>query len=434
MATPTQRSTGRMKRPLAITFALVAGAALLLAGVWIGAHHTGASAAGTPVPMAPIGSMRGMGGSPSPSASTASTSLASAGSPEPEVDLAPEDLKKAQIRLVQAALGTTAATLRTPGTVKADEYTEVHVTPLAGGVVKRVPVLLGQHVRRGQPLAVLFSGELADAEAAYLSHWAEFEADHKRLERTQTLLQLGAASRQEEEEVEAAHAGHGAAVQAARERLELLGANSRETAALRERKQIHADLVVPAPIGGVVLVRNANLGLVATPAQELFTVADLSRVWVMASLNEKDFASVRVGSPATITAPPYPGRTWKGRVVYIQPQVDPTTRTAQARIEMANPQETLRIDMYVDVDFATHPSPGLVVPQTAVQAIGDKEYVFLPVKDSEGSFTVREVKIGAGTGTNTAVLSGLRAGEPVVTDGSFILKAEAVRQHPELQQ
>jgi RND family efflux transporter MFP subunit len=151
---------------------------------------------------------------------------------------------------------------------------------------------------------------------------------------------------------------------------------------------------VPAPIDGVVLARMANLGLVVSKAQELFTVADLSRVWVMASLNEKDFAFVHVGSAARITTPAYAGRVWNGRVAYIDPQVDPNTRTAQARIEVANPRESLRFQMYVDVEFTSQGAVGTAVPEAAVQSIGDRQFVFLPIKDNEGSFTMRVVRLG----------------------------------------
>ena len=152
----------------------------------------------------------------------------------------------------------------------------------------------------------------------------------------------------------------------------------------------------------------------------------------MASVNEKDFASVRVGSQASITAPAYPARNWKGRVTYIQPQVDPTTRTAQARIEVANPGETLRIEMYVDVEFSSPGASGPVVPEAAVQSIGERQFVFLPVKNNEGSFQLREVRLGPAANGYYSVLEGLKTQDEVVTDGSFILKAEAVRQHPEL--
>jgi len=181
-----------------------------------------------------------------------------------------------------------------------------------------------------------------------------------------------------------------------------------------------------------VLTRAANLGLVVNTAQELFTVADLSTVWIMASINEKDFASVRVGTAASVSTQAYPGRLWKGRVIYIQPQVDPTTRTAQARIEVANPREDLRIDMYTDVDFTSPGAPGPVVPEAAVQSIGERRFVFLPVKDNDGSFALHEVRLGSAAGGYYSVLEGLKVQDEVVTDGSFILKAEAFRQHPEL--
>jgi RND family efflux transporter MFP subunit len=301
-----------------------------------------------------------------------------------------------------------------------------------GGVVKEVPVVLGDHVKRGQPLAIIFSSELAEAETQYVSYLAELEAEHKKLERTQNLLKLGAASQQEEEEVAATHAAHESHVRAALEKLKLLGASDRQIAALKQAEQINPNLVVPAPIGGVVLTRNANLGLVVNAAQELFTVADLSTVWIMASVNEKDFASVRVGSQANVTAPAYPGHNWKGRVAYIQPQVDPATRTAQARIEVANPGETLRIEMYVDVEFTAPGTSGPIVPQSAVQSIGERQFVFLPVKNNEGSYSLRQVRLGPTADGYYSVLDGLDAQEEVVTEGSFILKAEAVRQHPEL--
>jgi membrane fusion protein, heavy metal efflux system len=415
----SQRPSWRKRIALA---ALVAG--LVVAGVRVVAKRSHHTAPAPPDSMAAMGSMA-MPQTPSPG-------QASAASTELEIDLAPDDLRKAQIRIVRVTNGIIAATLRVPGIVKPNEYREVHVTPLVGGVVKEVPVVLGDHVKRGQPLAIIFSSELAEAETQYVSYLAELDAEHKKLERTQNLVKLGAASQQEEEEVAAAHAAHESHVRAALEKLKLLGASDCQIAALKQAEQINPNLVVPAPINGVVLTRNANLGLVVNAAQELFMVADLSTVWIMASVNEKDFAAVRVGSQANITAPAYSGRNWKGRVTYIQPQVDPTTRTAQARIEVANPGETLRIEMYVDVEFTAPGASGPVVPETAVQSIGERHFVFLPVKNNEGSFVLREVRLGLAADGYYSVLGGLRLQEEVVTDGSFILKAESVRQHPEL--
>jgi RND family efflux transporter MFP subunit len=367
-----------------------------------------------------------------PSSTNDDSADSSTTSSDLQVDLGPDDLKKAQLKTVRVSMEQTTSTLRVPGIVNSDQYKEVHVTPLVGGVIRQVPVVLGDRVRRGQTLAVVFSSELAMAESEYLAMLAELEADHKKLQRTQNLVKLGAASRQEEEDVTAEHAGHEAHVRSALERLRLLGANDRQIAQLKQAEQIDANLSVPAPINGIVLTRTANLGLVTNASQELFTVVDLSTVWVMASINEKDFSAIHVGTTASITAPAYPGRIWKGRVVYIQPQVDPTSRTAQARIEVANPDEALRLDMYMDVAFDSKGAKALAVPASAVQAIGDKQYVFLPVRESAGSFTVRQVKLGPASNGFSPVLDGLRLNDEVVEEGSFILKAEAIRQHPEL--
>ena len=416
-------TSGARRRIMLIGSGIVL-AIIVLVGVWFGMRQTGGTKPAPPNSL------------PSPSAvaspASVSSDVATTGATDLQVDLATEDLKKAQIRTARVTKGATATTLRVPGVVKPNEYRQVHVTSLVGGIVKEVRVLLGDHVWRGQPLAVIFSSELAEAQTQYLAHLAELEADHKKLERTQTLVRLGAASKQEEEEVAATHAAHEAEVRASLEKLKLLGAGDQQIAALKRAGQIDPNFTVPAPINGVLLSRSANLGLVVNTAQELFTVADLSTVWVMASVNEKDFASVRVGSAASITAPAYASRVWKGRVAYLQPQVEPNTRTAQARIEVANPSESLRIDMYLDVEFTSMSIVGPVVPEATVQSIGERQFVFLPVKDNEGSFTMRQVRLGLSSNGFYPVLEGLELDDVVVTGGSFILKAEAVRQHPDL--
>lgn len=402
------------------------GLAVLLAvgaGIWFSARPAPKPSKRQHMPMASMADMPAMNND---------SSDETANSSDVQVDLGPDDLKKAEIQTVALDTRETINTLRVPGNVNPNEYKEVHVTPLVGGVIRQVPVVLGDHVKRGQTLAVVFSSDLAAAESEYLAMLAELETDHKKLERTENLVKLGAASRQEEDDVTADHAAHEAHVRSAFERLRLLGASDRQIAAFKQSEQIDANLLVPAPINGIVLTRTANPGLVTNMSQELFTVADLSTVWIMANINEKDFSTIHVGTMATVTTPAYPGRVWKGRVVYIQPQVDPSSRTAQARIEVANPDEALRLDMYMNVAFSSERAKGLAVPEPAVQAIGDKQYVFLPVKDNEDSFVVRRVKLGPASNGFFPVLEGLKLNDQVVTAGSFILKAEAIRQHPEL--
>src|SRR5262249_25579174 len=149
------------------------------------------------------------------------------------------------------------------------------------------------------------------------------------------------------------------------------------------------------------------------------TVAAISTVWIMASLTEKDFSSVHVGTEARITAPAYSGKSWVGRVTYIDPQVDASTRTAQARIEVDNPGEFLRFQMYVDIAFRATASAALTIPESSVQSIGDRQFVFLPLKGRNGSFAVRPVQLGPPADGWYPVIQGLKPGDEVVTEGSF---------------
>jgi RND family efflux transporter MFP subunit len=188
--------------------------------------------------------------------------------------------------------------------------------------------------------------------------------------------------------------------------------------------------VVPAPIAGVITSRSVNLGQVVTMGQELLSVTDLSDVWVVGALYEQDFKTVTVGSEAAITTPAYPGLTLRGGVSYIDPRVDPQTRTAKARIEVPNSGGRLRLGMYVTVSFTTPGASAVVVPRSAVQAIGDRQVVFVPAGKEDGKFFQRQVRLGSLVADNYTVLSGLKPGETVVTEGSFFLRAEVLRNAP----
>jgi len=146
---------------------------------------------------------------------------------------------------------------------------------------------------------------------------------------------------------------------------------------------------------------------------------------------EQDFQTVRVGSEASLTTPAYPNLTLRGRVTYIDPRVDPQTRTAKVRVEVPNPDGRLRLGMYVTVSFTTRGrEQAVVVPRTAVQTIGDRHVVFVPAKDEEGKFIQRPVQVGRLIGDSYTILDGLQPGEVVVTEGSFFLRAESLRSSP----
>ncbi len=287
-------------------------------------------------------------------------------------------------------------------------------------------------MKRGQTLVQLFSRDLAEAQTVYVSFNAELEAEHKKLVRTQELVRLGAASRQELEEIEANHKVHAAHVEEARQRLLLLGLNEQQVADVAAGRKASANIAITSPLDGVVTARSVNLGQVVTAAQDLLTVTDLSSIWVEANLLENDFGTVSVGSQAAITTPAYAGRQYRGGAVsYIDPQVDPATRTAKVRVALDNPGLALRLGMYMDVLFASPTGASVpVVPKQAIQTIGPTSVVFIPVEGEQGHFLQRTVKTGDEAASGLRIFEGLKTGDKVVTEGSVLLRAEAIRQHP----
>ena len=345
-----------------------------------------------------------------------------------EVSLTPEAIERAGIKTAVVGAQSTVSRITVPGTVATNAYRDTKVNSLVGGIARQVSADLGSIVSRGQPLAVIFSAELAEAQMKYLSMRAMLEADHQKLVRSEKLVALGASSRQELEEVTATHTGHATEVAAARQRLLLLGLSSEQVTRLTDASHVVSDVVVHAPADGVVIARTVNPGQVVGAAQELFVVTDLSTVWVIGDLYEKDFASVKVGSPATIAVPARPKPLLNGRVAYIDPRVDSATRTAKVRVEVPNRDMELRLGMYVTLDFRTGSGErSLVVPRDAVQAVGDRTIVYVPVDGDEGRFAERPVKLGSAIGDSVQVLEGVKAGDRVVTAGSFFLRGEVAR-------
>src|SRR5438552_3943746 len=367
-----------------------------------------------------------------PGMSGMSTPAGQAGAAKPEeaveVSLTPEAVERAGIKIAEAKAQSSVSGLTVPGTVTSNAYRDTKVNALVGGIVRQVTVELGASVRRGAPLAVIFSGELADAQMKYVSMQAMLEADHQKLERTQKLVALGSASRQELEEVTALHTGHETEVAAARQRLLLLGLSSDRLDRLQNAAQVVSEVTVPSPADGLVITRSVNPGQVVNSGQELFVVTDLGTVWVIGDLYERDFPRVRVGSQATVTVPSAPDGKTQGRVAYIDPRVDPATRTAKVRVEVSNRSGDLRLGMFVTVAFqASSTERVTVIPRAAVQTIGDRSVVYVPVAGGDGKFVERQVRLGTPLGGFVPVIEGLKPGGKVVTDGSFFLRAEAAK-------
>jgi RND family efflux transporter MFP subunit len=230
------------------------------------------------------------------------------------------------------------------------------------------------------------------------------------------------------ERIHAEHAAQKAAVQSARSQLELLGVPAPTIDALGSGSSVNATTTVPAPIDGVVTERTANVGLNVDQGTALFTVVDLSTVWITADVYERDFSRVRVGSDATITTSAYPGVSLRGRVSYIDPQVSSETRTAKIRIEVPNQRGELRLGMYTDVVVSGAPGASVpVIPRSAVQNVGDRTVVYLANPKEQGKFIEREVRLGQTSGEQVQVTSGVQPGDVIVTEGSFFVRAERER-------
>jgi membrane fusion protein, heavy metal efflux system len=339
----------------------------------------------------------------------------------------PADLvARAGITIERASTASVASSVRVPGTVQPNAYRQVSVTPLVGGRVTRVLVELGQRVAKGASLVEVYSPEVAEARAKYLSAKADTDAGEARLRRTERLAALGSASQQEVEQVRAEHVRHETELREAAARLRLLGID------VEHLEDAHADMastvVVAAPQAGVVIERPAIAGMSVEPSTPLATIAELSPVWIAADVFERDFARITPGAAATITSAGFQGREWRGRVSYISPDVRSETRTVQVRVEVPNPDATLKFGMFVSAGIAARPAAGVAVPAAAVQTIGADAIVFVPEPGTTNAFRERRVTLGPADADRVTVVDGLAAGEPLVTRGSFELRAEAERQ------
>src|SRR5713226_5951715 len=291
METPNARRTA-----LVAIVAVVAIAAIAVLGWFLWPGKTG-----KPVP-APRSVSFGESSSPQ----TANTG-------DQVLTLAPEQLQRAGLKIetVGERPAPDAMGHLTAGIVQANAYEETPIVSLVGGIVRSVKPELGQNVKRGQAVAVVFSNDLADAQSRYLAAVAALDEHHRHHLRTVKLVEIGAASREELEMATTKYREAESAVANLRQKLLLLGLNSQRISSLNSTSQISSEVTVPAPTTGVLTSRTVNPGEVIEANKELMRVTDLSTVWVVGQLYEKDLATIRVGSGANITSDAYPGRVFR---------------------------------------------------------------------------------------------------------------------------
>jgi cobalt-zinc-cadmium efflux system membrane fusion protein len=335
------------------------------------------------------------------------------------------------LRTTRAAVKELQEYLHVVGTVQPIDTRIGHVRPLTRGRVERVDVRVGDRVRAGQTLATFDNIEAGEVLAEYQGAVTELQrlrlqqASAQRIaERNHELSELGAIAKKNAElsQVEAQSARDSVRVQES----VVAGLVSR----LRRFGVEHVNLtnpstVIRAPFAGVVIKAQTAPGDVFDADRELFSIADLSHVWVQAEVYEQDLGRVKVGQPAVITVDTYPGEKFYGQVTYVGDILDPQTRTARVRCEVANPGVRLKLDMFAAIELPTHFSRrALVVPTSAIQDLNGNPVVF--VRKTPTGFEVRPVKTGKTLEGETEIESGLREGEEVVSIGSFHLKSVAL--------
>ncbi len=294
------------------------------------------------------------------------------------------------------------------------------------GIVAEVHRDLGDSVEPGDPLVTVRSAELGGAKAAYLQALAALKLKERNHERESGLLEQGAGTERAVQEAETELAEGRIAVSRTEQELLRLGLSGERIADVARSGDTSPTFVLSAPFAGRVVEREAAVGEVVRPEGTLVAVADISRMWAMVDVFESDILDVRVGQAAVLQVDGLRGRTVPGLVTWVSSHVDPRTRTLQARVEVENPDGLLRANMFANASLAVRDHhPALVVPVDAVQWEGCCNVVF--VKRSEVLYEPRKVRLGVDTGRVYEVLSGVRAGEEVVTQGSFLLKTEILK-------
>ena len=304
------------------------------------------------------------------------------------------------VRTAEAVEGPIGGAWTTPAKVAADETRVRKITTKTGGFVDRLFVdFLGKPVRKGQPLFALYSPELYSAQQD---------------------LALAMKSK------ESLGADGAALVQAAEKRLRLWDVPDAEIQRLEQGGEPQRDLVFASPVSGVVTAKNVVQGARLMPGDTPFEMTDLSEVWVMADAYAADLPKLKPGDKASFSSPALPGRTFTGRVAFIDPVIDPQTRTAKVRLAFANPGGDLRPETYGDAVFEGSGRKGLRIPFGAVIDDGDRKVVF--VDEGDGHFVPHQVKLGAQDADWAEVMSGLKAGDRVADKASFLLDSEARRR------
>jgi cobalt-zinc-cadmium efflux system membrane fusion protein len=349
------------------------------------------------------------------------------------VRLTAEEIKTGDILVQPAARGDFTTHRDFPATVVPDHHSTADITALVRGRVVDVYADLGQQVKTGDLLAMLYSSELGMAQSAYLKALAKLYVAERSYERARMLLKEKVIGLAESQRRQGEMLSLQAEKREAQDRLRLFGMNDDQIRQLDRDQKIHSYVPITAPFDGRVIARNLTKGEVVEVTEKLFTVADLSEVWVIADIPEKDIPFIRtdvggsnksgVEQKVDVLLTAYPGEVFQGKVTYVGDVLDPATRTMSLRLELPNPERKLKPQMYATIRVHSLPERNvLMLPEHAIQRERERRFVF--IQRDATTFEARDVLIGEGNGEGVRILDGLREGEPVVVRGAFILKSE----------
>lgn len=343
------------------------------------------------------------------------------------ITLAPEALEGQAFQTAVVSRQMIKEGIQATANIRPNEYKLTHVSPRIEGKAVKVIAELGDLVKPGDILALLDSIELGSQKSGFRQARTVMLVNKANYEREQRLFEQGISSEKDYLDAKGAYLQSLAAYQASFEALELVGLSHQEIRNILQKKNGHHPLSsfsLTAPQAGTIIARHISPGELITPSDKPFTIADLTTVWILLDVYERDLADVREGADVRITVDAYPGENFRGVVVYLSNVVNPDTRTVEARVEIPNPNGRLRPGMFARATITHARSQGkkaLVVPQDAIQHIEEQPVAF--VEEQLGMYEKRPVTLGVRDDPHVEVITGLKEGERVVTKGSFYLKS-----------
>lgn len=334
------------------------------------------------------------------------------------VQIAPKVIADAGIKTMPVVRESLMATVDLPGAITADPDKSARVSSPAAGRLEQISFQEGSQVKRGDPLAVLRVPDLGKARAAYAGTSAKAAAARTNADRLSSLADKGLAAKQEALTAKAEADALEAEARAAEQQLNAMGMGTSGGG---------AQLTLRAPIAGVVIRRNAVVGQPVATDETIATIADLSDVWFLARVFERDLEHVRVGARAQVHFNAYTNERFDGPVEYLGKEIDPAARTILARIRLTNRRDLLRIGLFgtarLDRTEASKRPPMLVVPRDALTDVLDNPVVFVRLPSPENTFEMREVRVGQSSVQKVEILAGVKDREEVVTGGIFTVKS-----------